>query len=129
MSDGGTPNRWLNARVVQLLKCRGFRWRRVAWDGDDEVEMIEHDRHGSERPAADFGRLAELSERHLGVRCFQTDRRTFHELARSFLEAGHVVVVIRAGQRMGDTRGLHGIEQPVLPDAADKPARGAWQPG
>src|SRR5947199_59542 len=94
------------------------RWKRVCRANvaaDDNVEMVEHDGHGSQLPTADASGFPELSQSSFGVSCGELDWRALHGVTRRRFQAGHVFVIGSTGQLVWDARLLFWIRRPVFP--------------
>src|SRR5262249_2149038 len=106
------------AHTEETIESAGCITLEVAQQGDlpesrgrfhDEVDVIEHDRHGVERPATACRGFQELLEQLLGLWQFDDDGRSLHLFGRNSLKTGNSVLVILARACVFDADGRHGI--------------------
>src|SRR6476646_9361444 len=89
-----------------LEVAEDFPRRRVADYANDNVKMVDHDRHGQDGPTTEACCLEELRQRDASMGGLQQDRWTFQQRLRCPPEPGHGLIVWSIELRMGDARGI-----------------------
>src|SRR5260370_11913711 len=85
----------------------------------DEVDVVEHDRDGVERPVAVGGGFLELIEQLLGLRQIDGDGRALELFARSPLQTGNCVLVTIAGACVFDADGSGRVARSAVAHIGD----------